>query len=93
MGLAAIAVALAACGGRGGDTLSRSAFVAKADALCRDANKAPPPAPAKDAAQAARNAQQEVRLRTQCRRIAGPHDVPLLDDVMAIGKLKSRKCR
>jgi hypothetical protein len=75
-GALAAALALAACGGGGGETLSRSQFIAKADALCREANKAPPPAPAQDAAQAVRNAQQEVRLRTRLRDQLGKLEPP-----------------
>jgi hypothetical protein len=56
-------LALAACGGGGGGSPSRAEFIAKADALCRLANRTPPTGPARTPAEALRNAQNEVRLR------------------------------
>jgi hypothetical protein len=52
-------------GGSGGSGASpgRAAFIARADALCRVANRTPPAGPARTPEEAVRNAQREISLR------------------------------
>jgi hypothetical protein len=74
--LAAVALTVAACGGGGGGSLSRSEFIAKADALCRQANKVPPPGPVQSPEQAAANARREARQRTALKQKLGKLEPP-----------------
>jgi hypothetical protein len=74
--VSAVAFAVTACGGGGGNTLSRSQFIAKADALCREANRTPQPAPAQSAQVAAANARKEAQQRAQLKDRLGKLEPP-----------------